>query len=93
MKKVVFPIVVVALILGSCGGAESEKKEESVSVCDCMDAMEEMMKEVEVAGGDESKMKEIEEKYKDKAEACKKLGEGKSDEEKKKMAEEAKNCK
>lgn len=85
MKKVLFSVAVVAtMALASCGGA---------SVCDCVKTMEEMMKEVEEAGGDEAKMKEIEEKYKDKAEACKKLGEGKSDEEKKKMAEEAKNCK
>jgi hypothetical protein len=50
-------------------------------------------KEMEAAGGDEAKIKEIGEKYKAKAEECKKLGEGKSEEELKKMAEEAKNCK
>jgi hypothetical protein len=86
MKKVIYSVAIVAtMALASCGGG--------TSVCDCVKTMEEMMKEVQEAGGDEAKMKEIDEKYKDKAEACKKLGEGKSDEEKKKLAEEAKNCK
>lgn len=85
MKKVMLSVAVVAtLALASCGGP---------SICDCVKMGEEMMKEAE--GADEAKMKEIEEKYKDKAEACKKMGEeAQKDEAKaKEMAEEAKNCK
>lgn len=85
MKKVIYSVAIVAtMALASCGGA---------SVCDCVKAFDEMSKEMKEAGDDEAKIKEIEEKYKSKEEECKKLGEGKSDEEKKKMAEEAKNCK
>jgi len=93
MKKSIFAIAVAALILGSCGGADSEKKEEAMTVCDCVRISKEMMKDIETAGSDMTKMSEIEEKYKNEIEACKKLGEGKTDEEMKKLEEEAKNCK
>src|SRR3990167_6142352 len=86
MKNLLFMIVATALLFSACGSKdEKDEKKSEMSVCDCVKTFEGMMKEVEEAGGDEAKMKEIEEKYKDKAEACKKLGEGKSDEEKKKM--------
>lgn len=88
MKKVIYSVAIVAtMALASCGGG--------ASVCDCVKMGEEVQKEMEAAGGDEGKIKEIEEKYKDKAEACKKLGEeAKKDEAKaKEMMEEAKNCK
>ena len=84
------------LFLSSCGGAkETEEKEESKAptVCECMDAMNKMMEEMQAVGSDETKAKEVEAKYKDTAEACKKLGEGLSDEEKAKLQEEARNCK
>lgn len=84
------------LIITSCGGAkEGDEKEGSKvpTVCECMDAMNQMMEEMQEAGMDEAKAKEIEEKYKDKADACKKLGEGLSEEEKAKLQEEARNCK
>ena len=83
MKKVLLSVAVVAAF-ASCGGP---------SVCDCVKGMEEMGKKMEEAGGDADKMKAIEEEYKDKMEACKKLGEDASDEDKKKMEEEAKECK
>lgn len=86
MKKVLLSVAVVAtLALASCGGP---------SVCDCVKLDDEMRKEM----GDEpteEKAKEIEEKYKSKAEACKKLGEeAEKDEAKaKELMEEIKNCK
>ena len=85
MKKIMFSLVAVAaLALVSCGGP---------SVCDCVKMGEEMAKEMKDASGDEAKMKEITEKYEKKAKECDKLTEGKSDEEKKKMMEEAAKCK
>ena len=48
-----------------------------------------MEKEMKADGAD---MEKVQEKYKDKMEACKKLGEGKSEEEMKKLQEEAKAC-
>ena len=87
MKKVIYSVAIVAtMALASCGGP---------SICDCVKSFEEMGKELEEADGDEAKMKEIEEKYKDKKDACKKLGEEaeKDEEAKKKMEEEMKNCK
>ena len=86
MKKVIYSVAIVAtMAFASCGGGSS--------ICDCVKMSGEAEKEMEAAGGDEAKIKEIGEKYKAKAEECKKLGEGKSEEELKKMAEEAKNCK
>ncbi|MEZ4938439.1 MAG: hypothetical protein R2799_12690 [Crocinitomicaceae bacterium] len=83
MKKVILSAVAASFLLASCGP----------DVCDCMDTFEKMGKEMQEAGGDADKMKEIEEKYKGDIEACKKLEEGKSDEEKKKLMEEAEKCK
>lgn len=84
MKKVMLSVAVVAAFaFASCGGP---------SVCDCVKAQEEMMKEMDAAGDDEAKAKEVEEKFKSKQEECKKLGEGKSDDEKKKLMEEAAKC-
>ena len=94
MKKMMFSLVAVAaLALVSCGSKDAENKEGGLSVCDCVKMGEEAAKEINDAKGDEAKLKEITEKYEKKAEECKKLGEGKSDEEKKKMAEEAAKCK
>ena len=99
MKKMMFSLVAVAaLALVSCGSKEAENKdaenkEGGPSVCDCVKMGEEAAKEMKDANGDEAKLKEITEKYEKKAEECKKLGEGKSDEEKKKMMEEAAKCK
>lgn len=83
------------LIITSCGGAKEEEKEESKAptVCECMDVMNQMMEEMQAVGSDEAKAKEVEQKYKDKADACKKLGEGLSEEEQAKLQEEARNCK
>jgi hypothetical protein len=85
MKKVLLSVAVATTFaFTSCGG---------VSVCDCVKMSEEMMKDIEAAGDDESKYADIEKKYKAKGEACEKLADGKSDEEKKKMMEEMMNCK
>ena len=86
MKKVIYSVAIVAtMALASCGGG--------ASVCDCLKMGEEAMKESQEAAGDEAKLKEIQEKYKLKAEECKKLGEGKSEEEMKKLQEEVEACK
>jgi cell division protein FtsI/penicillin-binding protein 2 len=61
-------------------------------ICDCADTALAMMKEVKEAGMDPSKMQAIQDKYKADIEKCEKLGEGKSDEEKKKMEAEMKAC-
>ena len=92
IKLVVFSL----LIMTSCGGTkegDENKESKAPTVCECMDAMNKMMEEMQEVVMDEAKVKEVEEKYKDKAEACKKLGEGLSDEEKAKLQEEARNCK
>jgi hypothetical protein len=88
MKKVLLSVAVATTFaFTSCGG---------VSICDCVKAFDEMSKEIEAAGGDEAKIKAVEEKYKSQEEACKKLGEDAEkagEEEQKKMMEEAANCK
>lgn len=83
MKKVFLSAVVAGFLFTSCGS----------DVCDCVNAMEEMEKKMEEAGDDADAKKKIAEEYKDQMEKCAKLGEGKSEEEQKKLAEEAKNCK
>ena len=86
MKKVIYSVAIVAtMALASCGGGSS--------ICDCVKMSGEAEKEMEAAGGDEAKIKEIGEKYKGKADECKKLVEGKSDDEMKKLSEEAAKCK
>ena len=82
MKKVLLSAVAASFLLASCGP----------DVCDCVSSMNEMGEKMKDAK-DEDAMKAIEAEYKDKLDACKKLGEGKSDEEKEKMAEAAKECK
>ena len=62
------------------------------SVCDCISWNEEARKEMKDAK-DEAAKKAVEDKWKDKEETCMKLGQGKTDEEKKAMMEEAKSCK
>lgn len=83
MKKVLLSAVAAGFLLASCGS----------DVCDCVNGMEEMGKKMEEAKGDEEKMKKIQEEYKDLLDKCEKLGEGKSEDEMKKLEEEAKNCK
>ena len=72
---------------------DENKDSKAPTVCECMDAMNKMMEEMQAVGMDEVKVKDVEEKYKDKTEACKKLGEGLSEEEQAKLQEEARNCK
>lgn len=75
--------MLTALVLSSCGKSE---------VCGCADTMLEMTKEAKEAKMDPTKMEAIETKYKADMEKCEKLGEGKSDEEQKKMEAELKEC-
>jgi hypothetical protein len=83
MKKVLFSAIVAGFLFASCGS----------DVCDCVNAMEEMEKKMKDADGDMDKIKKVQEEYKDQLEKCEKLGEGKSEDEMKKLEEEAKNCK
>ena len=102
MKKLIlFTAVITAFALSSCGGKDGEDQKDGggqkdaagPSVCDCVKMGEEFQKEMKEAGDDEAKLIEIQEKYKLKAEECKKLGEGKSDDEMMKLQEEASKCK
>lgn len=73
--------------LVSCGGDEEKEEAKKMSVCDCMEVSEKMMKE---AGDvDDDKLKE---KYKEEIEECEKMFEDASPEEQKKMMEKAKDC-
>jgi len=72
--------VATTVLLSSCGGAD---------MCSCMDGQEKMMKEMDEAGDDEAKLKEIEESYKAQMEECKKLGEKMQEEMKDLSPEEA----
>ena len=83
MKKVLLSAVAASFLLASCGP----------DICDCMKTFEEMGDKMKEAGGDEEKMKKIEEEYKSKIDACEKLDDGKSDEEKEEMMKEAEKCK
>ena len=83
MKKVLLSAVAASFLLASCGP----------DICDCMKTFEEMGEKMKDAGGDEDKLKAVEEEYKSQIEACKKLDEGKSDEEKEEMMKKAKECK
>ena len=67
-------------------------EEEESEICECMTTLLAMARETKYAKNDMEKMKEIQEKYKDKEEKCRELGEGKSDEEQEKMREEAEKC-
>ncbi len=82
MKKL-FVAATLGLALVSCGGP---------SVCDCMQMGKDMAKE-SMEAKDAAGIKAVTDKYADQVKACDKLTEGKSDEEKKAMAEEAAKCK
>ena len=66
MKKVLLSLAVVAALgMTSCGGTDA---------CSCMEMGMNFQKELKEAGGDEEKMKAIEEKYKGDMDACEELG-------------------
>lgn len=83
MKKLIFCASAALVLLASCGKSE---------VCDCVDEQVSVFKEAKAAKGDQTKLKAIQEKYKDSEAKCKKITEGKSDSEKKKIEDEAKKC-
>ncbi len=74
----------IGFLMSSCGGGSE--------VCNCADTLLSMAKEAKDVKDDMEKMKAIRDKYKDKMDKCDKLGEGKSDEEQKKMREEMEKC-
>jgi hypothetical protein len=98
MRTLTKTLIAFAVIgfLTSCGGekkAEAGKEEES-EICTCVSANLSMTKDMIASGRDanEDKIKEIENKYEAKMEKCRKLAEGKSQEELNKMEEEVKKC-
>ena len=74
----------IGFLMTSCGGGSE--------VCDCANTMLAMMKEAKGNMTDKDKMEAIKKKYEAKIEKCEKMGEGKSDEEQKKMKEEMEKC-
>jgi len=83
MKKIILSFAALSLVLASCGGSD---------VCNCADTMLEMSKEMKDVKGDFTKMEAIQKKYEADFKKCEKLGEGKSEDEKKKMEDELKAC-
>ena len=83
MKKIILSFAALSLVLASCGGSD---------VCNCADTMLEMSKEMKEVKGDFTKIEAIQKKYEEDFKKCEKLGEGKSEDEKKKMEEELKAC-
>ena len=83
MKKNILSISALLIVLASCGRSEA---------CSCSDSMLEMTKEMGQIKGDYTKIEAIQKKYEADFKKCEKLGEGKSDEEKKKIQEELKSC-
>ena len=83
MKKNILSISALLIVLASCGRS---------AVCSCSDSMLEMSKEMRQVKGDYTKIEAIQKKYEADLKKCEKLGEGKSDEEKKKIQEELKSC-
>jgi len=82
--KTLMAFAFIAFLMTSCGGGSE--------VCNCSDMSVAMIKEMIAAGKDKDKMTAIEKKYEPKIEKCKKLDEGKSEDEKKKMVEEMSKC-
>ncbi|MBU3661017.1 MAG: hypothetical protein FGM14_14170 [Flavobacteriales bacterium] len=83
MKKIILSFAALSLVLASCGGSD---------VCNCADTMLEMSKEMKEVKGDFTKIEAIQKKYEADFKKCEKLGEGKSEDEKKKMETELKAC-
>ena len=83
MKKIILSFAALSLVLASCGGSD---------VCNCADTMLEMSKEMKAVKGDFTKIESIQKKYEADFKKCEKLGEGKSEDEKKKMEEQLKAC-
>ena len=83
MKKIILSFAALSLVLASCGGSD---------VCKCADTMLEMSKEMKEVKGDFTKIEAIQKKYEADFKKCEKLGEGKSEDEKKKMETELKAC-
>ena len=84
--KTLMAFALIGFLMTSCGGGSE--------ICNCVSTNLSMMKDMKAAGedADDKKIEEIEKKYEAKMEKCKKLGDGKSQEELEKMEEEAKKC-
>lgn len=75
--------MLAVLVLSSCGKSD---------ICNCAETGLSMMTEAKEAGMDPTKLEAIQTKYKADMEECEKLDEGKSEEEKKAMEAELKEC-
>jgi tetratricopeptide (TPR) repeat protein len=83
MKKLFLLLLLLPLFVN----AQSQ-----IEICECVDAQLQMAKEMKEATADIDKSIAIREKYKEKRDKCNELSKDKSDEERKKMNEQAKNC-
>ena len=82
--KTLMAFALIGFLMTSCGGGSE--------ICNCADLSVTVLKELIAAGKDKTKAEAIEKKYQSKVDKCRKLDEGKTEEEKKKIAEEMKNC-
>ncbi len=109
MKKIILLSITMSVLgLSSCDSEDSKKENKtvvnnSISLCDCIEGRNALMKRIEEADGDEEKMKEIEAESEDLKLACEKMGkekakeiEGLDDKEReekmKEWSEEAEEC-
>ena len=91
MKKLwILPLAAIMMV--ACGEKEEEKGGD-LSICDCVKMQGEMMDKMKsLDRGDEEAMKALEAEYKEKEQACRKLSEGKSQEEMMALQKEAEAC-
>jgi hypothetical protein len=82
--KTLMAFAFIGFLMTSCGGGSE--------VCGCADTALAMMKEAKDTKMDMEKMKAIQEKYKEKMDKCEKILRPESEEARKKVEEEAKNC-
>ncbi len=82
--KTLMAFALIGFLMTSCGGGSE--------VCGCADTALAMMKEAKDTKMDPEKIKAIQEKYKEKLDKCEKIMRPESEEARKKVEEELKNC-
>jgi hypothetical protein len=86
--KTLMAFALIGFLMSSCGGGSE--------ICNCVDLSVKALKEMKAVNFDKEKCKKINDTYKPKVDKCeesyKKMMEGKTDEEKKKLQEEAEKC-
>jgi hypothetical protein len=83
MKRLILISATASFVFFSCGKSD---------VCNCVDLSVSHLKEVRNANNNETKLNEIEKKYKDDFAVCRNLEKGKSEAEMKNLMTEAKKC-